>query len=186
MGISSPLTRRAIFLDRDGVLNRVLIRNGRPFPPLSLAEVEIPPDVPIALSRLRTAGFLLIVVTNQPDVARGIQRLKVVESINAALAQELPLDAFRVCYHDDSDNCECRKPAAGLLLATAREMRLDLTASFMIGDRWRDIEAGRRAGCTTILIDRGYAEHRPTNFHVRVRSLAEAADYICSSQGGTK
>jgi len=150
--------RPAVFLDRDGVLNRVLVCNGRPHPPQRVADLEIPDDVPEALDVLVRAGFMLIGVTNQPDVARGEQRREVVEAINAALLARLPLAALLVCYHDDHDGCECRKPRPGLLLQAANRYRIDLPASFMVGDRWKDVEAGRRAGCTTVLLGSGWGE----------------------------
>jgi transaldolase len=170
---------RAVFLDRDGVINRAVVRDGGPYPPSTVAELEVLPGVPDALARLRAAGFRLIVVTNQPDVARGVQARETVEAIHAELlARGLPLDGFRVCYHDGEDGCDCRKPKPGLLLAAAAEDGLDLSASFMVGDRWRDVEAGRRAGCTTVFIDYGYAEPEHGRPDVRVRSLVEAADWI--------
>ncbi len=194
MGIRA-LTRPAVFLDRDGVINRVVLRRGKPYPPSGLAELEILPGVPEALARLRAAGFCLVVVTNQPDVARGTQTREAVETIHLALRTggqafpPLPIDAFHVCYHDDADGCACRKPAPGMLLAAARERNLDLSASFMVGDRWHDIEAGRRAGCTTVFIDGQYAEGKPCQPDVCVRSLAEAADWIIArvnyENGGT-
>ncbi len=165
---------RAVFLDRDGVLNEVVIRDGRPYPPYSLMELTIYPDVPGSLTRLKQAGFALVVVTNQPDVARGAQTREVVELINARLAAALPLDEFRVCYHDDADDCACRKPLPGLLTAAPC---YDLPRSFVVGDRWRDVEAGRKAGCRTVFIDRGYTERSPVA-NARVRSLAEAVDWI--------
>ncbi len=172
---------RAVFLDRDGVLNRAVVRKGKPHPPANLDELEIPDDVPVALQMLRDAGFRLIGATNQPDVARGAQTRAMVEMINAALCARLPLDEIRVCYHDDVDACECRKPAPGLLTQAAREHAIDLAASFMIGDRWKDIEAGRRAGCTTIHLDGNYAETwRGEPAVVCVHSLREAAEWILS------
>lgn len=177
---------RAVFLDRDGVINRTVLRAGKPHPPATVEEVEVLPGVPEALSRLRDKGFRLIVVTNQPDVARGTQSRGVVEAINAALRASLPLDEFRVCYHDDKDGCACRKPAPGMLLEAAREGGLDLAASYMVGDRWRDIEAGERAGCRTIFIDHGYRETQPRRFHAKVQSLAEAADWITSNERGSE
>jgi transaldolase len=170
--------RRAVFLDRDGVINRAIVWNGNPHPPYGLDELEILPGAPEALALLRAAGFRLIVVTNQPDVARGKQTRKAVETIHAALQAQLPLDDFRVCYHDDADGCACRKPAPGMLLDAAKDTDVDLTASFMVGDRWRDIEAGRRAGCTTVLIDYHYAETERSQPHTRVGSLPEAVDWI--------
>jgi D-glycero-D-manno-heptose 1,7-bisphosphate phosphatase len=175
--------RRAVFLDRDGVINRAVVRDGMPYPPGRAEDVEILPGVPEALSRLREAGFRLVVVTNQPDVARGTQRREVIDAMHASLAAALPLDEFRVCDHDDRDGCDCRKPMPGLLEAAARDAGLSLSASFMVGDRWRDVEAGRRAGCTTIFIDRDYAERRPERPDVTVASLPDAADWILSRSG---
>ena len=175
MGID-PVKRPAVFLDRDGVINRAFVRDGRPYPPMSVSEVEILPGVAEALARLKEAGFALVVVTNQPDVARGRQQRDVVEQINAKLAEVLPLDEFRVCYHDDEADCECRKPKPGLL---TQGLSYDLPRSIMIGDRWRDIGAGRRAGVgMTILVDHRYAEADRDEPDVRVRSLAEAVPWI--------
>lgn len=167
-----------MFLDRDGVLNRVVMRNGRPYPPSGPEDVELLDGALQACRALRAAGFLLIVVTNQPDVARGTQRRDAVEAINGVLSSRLPLDDVRVCYHDDRDNCPCRKPAPGLLLDAAAEWRVALDRSFMIGDRWRDIEAGRRAGCRTILIDSAHMDPQPCQPDFRAASLVEATDWI--------
>lgn len=170
--------RRAVFLDRDGVLNRAMVRDGKPYPPANLAETEILPGVSDALAALHDAGYMLIVVTNQPDVARGTTPMAVVEEINSHLAMRLPIDEFRTCYHDGSDGCDCRKPLPGALLAAARQHGIDLSRSSMVGDRWRDTEAGQRAGCKTFFIDYGYAEKQPESFDYRVRSLGEAAQII--------
>lgn len=172
--------KRAVFLDRDGVINEAIVRGGKPFPPSQIRELRILPGVKAALLQLRGAGFRLIVITNQPDVARGTQTRECVEGMNAWLKSNLPLDEFRVCYHDDADECHCRKPAPGLLLNAAADWHLDLGESFMVGDRWRDVEAGRRAGCTTIFIDAGYTERPPDDPDFRVKSLGEAADKILS------
>ena len=170
--------RRAVFLDRDGVLNRAIVRDGRPHPPSNLEELEILPGVIEACTRLREVGFLLIVITNQPDVARGTQRREVVEAINRALCAQVPVDDIRVCYHDDADDCPCRKPKPGLILEAAQEWDIDLASSFVVGDRWKDIEAGRRAGCRTVFIDYNYNEPRPESPDCRVNSLMEAVDWI--------
>ena len=170
--------RRAVFLDRDGVLNRTILIHGKPHPPANLAEFEILPDAVQACRALREAGFLLIVVTNQPDVARETQQRAVVEAINEALRSEITLDDIRVCYHDDDDQCSCRKPLPGLLVEAAKEWQIDLSASFMVGDRWKDIESGLRAGCKTILIDREYRETILSAPDHQVHSLAEATDWI--------
>ncbi len=165
---------RAVFLDRDGVINRAIVREGKPYPPKDLTELEILPGVPEALAALKKAEYKLIVVTNQPDVARGTVKKEVVESINHQLSSTLPLDEFRTCYHDDHEACDCRKPAPGALLAAALEHDIELKRSYMIGDRWRDIEAGQRAGCKTVFIDYGYSEKQPEHVDHRVRSLNDA------------
>jgi D-glycero-D-manno-heptose 1,7-bisphosphate phosphatase len=171
-------SRRAVFLDRDGVLNRAIVRDGKPFPPRTINEIEILSGVPEALIELRNAGFMLIVVTNQPDVARGTVSMSVVEGINRHLAGHLPIDEFRTCYHDNDDGCNCRKPLPGSLIAAAEQHGIDLANSFMVGDRWRDIEAGRRAGCKTIFIDYNYNEKRPESVDFCVTSLLEASHII--------
>jgi D-glycero-D-manno-heptose 1,7-bisphosphate phosphatase len=170
--------RRAVFLDRDGVINRAVVRDGKPHPPESVADMEILPGVSSAMAALHGAGFLLIVVTNQPDVARGITPRAVVEGINARLSSELPIDEFRTCYHDIGDGCDCRKPRPGAMIAAAGQHDIDLARSYMVGDRWVDMEAGQRAGCRTLFVDYGYAERQPDSIHHRVRSLEEAARII--------
>jgi D-glycero-D-manno-heptose 1,7-bisphosphate phosphatase len=178
---------RAVFLDRDGVLNRAFIRDGKPYPPANLSEFQLLPGVANALWRLKNRGFLLIVVTNQPDVARGTQQRAAVEEMHAAMQGLLPIDACFVCYHDDPDGCDCRKPKPGLLLQAAAEFEIDLKISFMVGDRWRDVDAGRRAGCIPIWIDRGYAERGPYEAPAaKIASFPQAVDWIlqhCSNQG---
>jgi D-glycero-D-manno-heptose 1,7-bisphosphate phosphatase len=176
---------RAVFLDRDGVINRALVRDGKPYPPSSLAELEMLPGVGEALHSLHEAGFLLIVVTNQPDVARGTTPRATVDAINNALAARLPITEFRTCFHDSQDGCDCRKPRPGALLAAARDHGIDLTASYMVGDRWRDTEAGASAGCKTFFVDYAYDEKRPGAFDYKVGSLAEAARIILKLQETT-
>lgn len=170
--------KRAIFLDRDGVINRAVVRDGRPYPPSSVAETIILPGVDEALVALHDAGYLLIVVTNQPDVARGATSRAAVEAINHYLNTHLTLDEFRTCYHDSADGCECRKPRPGSLLSAALQYSIDLTRSYMVGDRWRDIEAGTRAGCKTIFVDYGYDEKQPDVPDFTVTSLLEASKII--------
>ena len=173
------MTRRAVFLDRDGVINRAFVRNGRPYPPKDLTELEILPQVPEALRALKAAGFDLIVVTNQPDVARGTVTRDAVEAIHDRLLAELPLDRVVACFHDDNDHCDCRKPKPGMLRMMEKERGIDLSRSFMVGDRSRDIEAGIAAGCKTIFLDYGYAEPSPAaKANYVCRTLLEAAAWI--------
>jgi len=173
--------KKAVFLDRDGVINRSVVKDGKPYPPSIIGDVKILPGVPEALEKLREAGFLLICVTNQPDVARGKQNKEAVEAINELLLESLSLDEIIVCYHDDCDECRCRKPLPGMLLDAAKRFSVNLKESFMVGDRWRDIEAGQNAGCRTVLIEYNYEEKPPLPLKppdVKLGSLSEAADWI--------
>jgi D-glycero-D-manno-heptose 1,7-bisphosphate phosphatase len=188
MGIGDGLSlARAVFLDRDGVLNRAVVRDGKPYPPASAAEMEIVSGAPAALARLRDRGFLLLVVTNQPDVARGTQSLEAIRAMHRILREALPLDEFLVCPHDDRDACGCRKPAPGLLLEAQERYGIDLRRSFLVGDRWRDVDAGRAAGCRTVFLDFGYRERGPSAPpDARVASLAEAVDWIVEQEGDSE
>jgi D-glycero-D-manno-heptose 1,7-bisphosphate phosphatase len=170
--------RRAVFLDRDGVVNRAILRGGKPYPPATLSDLRLLPGVREACRKLREAGFALILITNQPDIARGVTTAQQVAEIHTRLQRYLQLDAIQVCPHDDSAECNCRKPKPGLLLEAARKLDIDLAASFVVGDRWRDVEAGQRAGCRPIFVDNGYHEQRPIGPYLRVHSLREAANWI--------
>jgi D-glycero-D-manno-heptose 1,7-bisphosphate phosphatase len=180
------MRRPAVFLDRDGVLNRAYVRGGKPHPPASAEALEILPDVAAGLRALRACGFPRVVVTNQPDVARGVTSRGEVERIHERLLRELELDAVYACFHDDTAGCGCRKPRPGLLLRAAADLELDLSASYLIGDRRSDIEAGRSAGCRTLFVDcgyresppRGYREPPPLHYDYRVASLLEASQII--------
>ena len=172
------MTRRAVFLDRDGVINRAVIRDGKPYAPMSLADFEILPGVAEALASLRNAGFLNIAITNQPDVASGKQRRETVESMHARLMSKLALHGIKVCYHVDADRCACRKPKPGLLLEAAEQLGVELRSSFVVGDRWRDVGAGQAAGCKVIFIDCGYLEKQPDPPFITVKSLAQAVCVI--------
>jgi len=170
--------RRAVFLDRDGVVNRAVLRDGKPYPPSSLADLRLLPGVREACRMLREAEFALILITNQPDIARGTANASEVGEIHSRLRRFLQLDDVRVCPHDDDERCDCRKPKPGLLLEAAETWNIDLGSSFVVGDRWRDVEAGQRAGCQTIFLDYGYRERQPDGPFTRVRSLLEAANWI--------
>ena len=174
--------QKAVFLDRDGVINRAFVRDGRPFSPPTQRELEVLPGVPEALHELKSHGYKLLVVTNQPDVGRGKLTRQTLEAMHQALRERLPVDDILVCCHTNEDYCDCRKPMPGMILEAARKYDVDLAASFMIGDRWRDIDAGYNAGCKTILIDYGYSERAPEHEpDLRVSSLREAADWIIRS-----
>jgi D-glycero-D-manno-heptose 1,7-bisphosphate phosphatase len=177
------VTRRAVFLDRDGVLNASVVRDGKPFPPDKVGELVVLPDARAATDALKAAGYVLLVVTNQPDVGRGTQTREAVDAIHARMRQELPaLDAIYSCFHgQDEDGCDCRKPRPGMIVNGAREWDVDPKASFLVGDRWRDIEAGVAAGCRTVFLDRQYKERQPSAFDAKVTSLADAAAWILNA-----
>src|SRR5450432_103583 len=183
MGIHE--VKRAVFLDRDGVINRAITRAGLPFPPMSLGDFEILPGVPEACVKLKAAGFLLIVATNQPDVGRGIVPRELVEAMNAEMQKVILLDRIEICFHPGrgASDCDCRKPKPGMLRRAARELGIDLARSWMVGDRWRDIDCGHAAGCRTILIDYGYDEALRQAPDFRAQSLLEAANIILQEIG---
>jgi D-glycero-D-manno-heptose 1,7-bisphosphate phosphatase len=174
----------AVFLDRDGTLNRSEYRDGVSSPPNSLEDFELLPGVREAVERLKDAGFVLVVVTNQPEIARGTQSASVVDAMNDVVERELAVDAVLVCPHDDGDECECRKPKPGMLLQAMKRFDIDRDRSFMVGDRWRDVAAGRAAGCRTVQvgsIDEGAQSVAAT---VRRVDLAEAVSWILTQESG--
>jgi D-glycero-D-manno-heptose 1,7-bisphosphate phosphatase len=175
--MSSSDLKRAVFLDRDGVINRAITKDGQPSAPFSLDEFEILPGVIDALGALRAAGFLLIVTTNQPEIARGGARREQVETIHQFMRTRLPLDDVLVCYHDDSDKCACRKPRPGMIIRAAVDHEVRLDRSFMVGDRWRDIGAGKNAGCRTILVS-PFPESLRIEPDIELPDLVAAARWI--------
>jgi transaldolase len=175
-------TERAVFLDRDGVLVAPEMRNGRGYAPRSLAAFRIYPDAAESLARLKAAGYLLVVVTNQPDIGNGLVSADVVDEMHRLLAQALPIDRIEMCPHSQSEGCDCRKPKPGMLINAARHYGIDLAASVMVGDRFSDMEAGRAAGCRTVFMDLDdVSEVKPMPADFAARSIAEAADVILSA-----
>lgn len=176
MGVGS--LKRAVFFDRDGVLNDAIVRDGKPYPPASVGELRIEPAAAQAIEMLRSLGFATIAITNQPDVARGTQDRQTVERINAEVQSATGIDAVYTCYHDDRDACDCRKPKPGLILRACREVGLDASGSYLIGDRMKDIEAARAARCSPVFIDRSYAETVEPAPGIVVRSFDQAIQAI--------
>lgn len=178
---------KAVFLDRDGVLNAAELRDGKPYAPRRFEDFSILPGVEEALQRLRQGGFLLIVVTNQPDVGNGFVDRDVVETMNASLIKALPIDGVKVCYHAQSVGCACRKPKPGMILQAALEFEVDLSKSYMIGDRKGDVDAGHAAGCLTVFLDHGYRDSErpsvPNLPQYTVLTLNEAVNEILATAG---
>ncbi len=176
MGIN-PLNR-AVFLDRYGVINRAQVRQGRPFSPADMTEFFWVEPIKEATLELKSLGYLLFCVTNQPDVGRGLQSRAVVESFHTTILAELPIEKIYTCYHDDSDNCSCRKPRPGLIVDAHNEYSLNLPASWLIGDRWKDIDDGAAAGCHTVFLEYGYDEKLRTKPDYTISKLAQLVPLI--------
>ena len=172
--------KRAIFLDRDGVINSTIIKKGKPFSPRRLEDFELVDGIKDILERFRVRGLLNIIVTNQPDIARGLMKKEELRKMHNLIRENLPVDDIFICPHDDADNCSCRKPKPGMLLEAAKKWDIDLSESFMIGDSWKDIEAGRNAGCTTLLIDSPY--NKQIDSDLRANELSAVAEIILNSQ----
>jgi D-glycero-D-manno-heptose 1,7-bisphosphate phosphatase len=169
---------KAVFLDRDGVLNKVILKNGRPYPPSNILELKLCEGVKEGLYKIKSKGYLLIGVTNQPDVSRGKTTKEMVEEINNSLLRSLPLDDIKTCFHDDVDQCFCRKPKPGMIMESAIHKNIDLSKSYIIGDRKKDIDAGKNAGCKTIFIDYNYEEEKPQGYDLKVESVLMASKFI--------
>jgi D-glycero-D-manno-heptose 1,7-bisphosphate phosphatase len=179
--------KRAVFLDRDGVINEAVWRDQKPYSPSSVTETIIVRDARGSLAALKQRGFLLVVVTNQPDLRRRSITWDAIEQIHEFLSSQLPIDDFFVCGHDDQDDCDCRKPRPGLFITAAAKHNIDVGRSYLIGDRWRDIDAGAAAGCRTIFIDYCYDERRATHDpDVIVSSLSEAVEWILKQELATE
>jgi len=168
--------QRAIFLDRDGVINRVIMKEGKPYSPRKLSDFQLTDGIKGVLDHLKEAGFLLIVVTNQPDISRGLITWDALEAIHNLIRPELPVDDIIVCPHDDADECDCRKPKPGMIIESARKWDIDIESSFIIGDTWKDMEAGKSAGCTTILLDAPYNQDVKSDH--RINDIWEALKII--------
>ena len=175
MGISK-VNARAVFLDRDGVINKVVFRNGLPASPRSLDEFVFNDGIRETVRRLKDGGFKIIVISNQPDWARGEIAKGVLDLMTQRMRWEIPMDDVYICFHDDHHQCSCRKPKPGMLIQASSKWNIDLKVSFLIGDTWKDMEAGKAVGCKTILLDTSYNQDVQSDF--RVKSLSEAADLI--------
>ena len=170
--------KKAVFLDRDGVINKAFIKDGLPKSPNSLNELKILPGVKESILRLKELDFICLVVTNQPDVPRGKINKNTVIEMNNFLKKEIELDDIFVCYHDDKDNCNCRKPKPGLLLQAIKKWNVDFKKSFIIRDRWRDIQAGEKIVCKTIFLDYKYKDKKPKNPNFTTDTLLKATYII--------
>lgn len=161
---------KCVFWDRDGTINYPIIIDGKSHPPDCVEHLQLVFGIRQLMDKICKMGYLNIVVTNQPDYARGLQTKEEIEKINNAIVEYLPLDGLFVCYHDNSDNCECRKPKPGMLLKAKEKYDIDFSHSWLIGDFPSDVKAGKAVGCKTIFIEGNYKE-----------ILTEQPDYIVKS-----
>lgn len=169
---------RAVFLDRDGVINKIYSDEGIPKPPSSVEELIILPGVPEAINLFNMHGFVTVVVTNQPDIARNKTSIDTVNAINRQINRLVGIEHFYICPHDDIQQCICRKPKPGLINAAAKDLNLNLQESFLVGDRWKDIAAGQAVGIKSFFIENSYPEQRPEMPFVGVTSLLDAAQIV--------
>jgi D-glycero-D-manno-heptose 1,7-bisphosphate phosphatase len=168
----------AVFLDRDGVLSRSLVKDGKAYAPRALKDFRLLPRAADSVKRLQIAGFIVIVVTNQPDIGNELVSRAVVDAMNDRLKSRTSIDDLEVCPHRQDEGCSCRKPKPGMLLKAAQRHGIDLKRSFMVGDRASDISAGQAVGCRSVFIDRRYSESPPHAPDASVRSLTAAVDFI--------
>ena len=172
------MKNKAIFWDRDGVINKVIMRNGEPSSPWKLEEFEIFPDVKECLEMSKEMGFLNIVFTSQPDISRGNLKIEELEKMHKMMLDTLLVDEVKFCPHDDKDNCSCRKPKPGLILEAAEKWSIDLEKSYVIGDSWKDIKAGKAAGCKTFLLRREYNKDYQKDYDFEVNNLKKMVEVI--------
>lgn len=175
------MPRRAVFLDRDGVLTIPSFRDGRSYAPTTLEDFRLCPDAKDAVGRLKKEDFLVIVATNQPDVTTGKLAERTLEEMHARLQYEVAIDDIEVSFATRDAPDDRRKPSAGMLRDAAKKWDIDLKTSYMVGDRASDVTCGVRAGCRTVFIDLGYtAEAPPTDQNATAANLAEAVAWICA------
>lgn len=172
------MANKAVFLDRDGIINKSIIKNGKPYPPQGIEDFEWTDGIKQALESLKKEGFILIVFTNQPDVSRGTQSVEQVEKFHRYIKSQLPIDKIYACYHENLDNCECRKPKPGMILTGQAEYDIELSQSYAVGDRWRDIDAGNASGCQTIFLDYGYDEELRSQPDFVIKEIKELLSII--------
>lgn len=169
---------KAVFLDRDGIINRAIIEKGKPYPPLRISKVYSIEGIKEVIEKIHEKGYLAIVVTNQPDVANHLVDKRTVDKINEYLKSIVKFDDVFTCYHNEKDNCDCRKPKVGLFIKAKGLYQIDFSKSFVVGDRWKDIEAGKNIGCKTIFVDYGYNEKRPKNPSYVIKNVTEISDIL--------
>jgi D-glycero-D-manno-heptose 1,7-bisphosphate phosphatase len=180
--------RPAVFLDRDGTLNHQIVRDGTPFAPDRFEDFRLYADAQEGCRALKAAGFVLVVVTNQPEVGRGTLAQAEVDRMHALLADLIPeIDRVEACFDPGrGEKSRRRKPEAGMVIDAADALGIDLSRSWMIGDRWRDVECGKKAGLRTVFIDFGYTDEVKSSPEFTVRTFSEAVSVVLGVIGGAR
>ena len=174
--------KKAIFLDRDGVINEPIFRDGninKPIAPWEIDEFKLFDNIINPLNIIKKMGYHIFIVTNQPDISKGILKISTIKKMNNIIMSKLPIDEIMFCPHLDSHRCVCRKPKPGMVNILAKKWEISLSDSFFIGDNWKDIECGKGAGCTTILLDKYY--NKKVNADYRVKNLSMVNKLIKSN-----
>ena len=169
---------KAVFLDRDGVINKLMIIDGKSYAPRLLKDFKIFPKVKSDVKKLKNRGFKVFVITNQPDIGNKLIKKKTLNEMHRFLKAKVPVDKIYFCPHTRNDRCKCRKPMPGLILKASCESKIYLKESYMVGDRKIDIDAGLKVGCKTIFVNNNYYEKKPTRQEKTVKSLHAAVKYI--------
>lgn len=172
------MKNKAIFLDRDGVINKIVKRDEKISSPQNLKEFEILPDASKSLGAFKKMGFLNIIITNQPDINRNLLKIEDLQKMHEYIIEKLPVDDIAFCPHVNEDNCPCRKPEPGLIFRSADKWSIDLAKSYMVGDSWKDILAGKAAGCKTFLLRKEYNKDFKTDYNFEINNLTEMINII--------
>lgn len=173
--------KRAVFIERDGILNEVQAGPNHPISPMTMEEFRVNEKAKIPIKKLKDAGFVLIVTTNQPGISRGYQSRRDLDYMHDHLRRNFPVDDILVCAHEESDECPCRKPRPGLLIESAFKWQINLDQSYVISDKWQDAEAARTAGCTSLLLKSPWIGQGHHDFVLP--SLKEIANKIITLRG---
>ena len=167
---------RAVFFDRDGVLNNLVFRDGDYYSPRNLNNFKFFNDAEKVIHTIRDKGYLAIIVSNQPDIARGYLKKSVLNEMTKQLFDKLSVDDVFYCMHDDPDVEECRKPDPGLIIKAQKKWGIDLNQSLMVGDTEKDQGTAKNAGVKFILISRSYNDH--INTSNRISKLTDIPLYL--------
>ena len=172
----------AVFLDRDGVINKPVIINKKPYAPTKYTEFKFYPGIYENLQALKNNGFLRIVVTNQPDIGNGKTKLQEVQLMHDKLMKTNLIDGIYMCSHNQREQCSCRKPGIKMLTDAKSKFNINMSRSWLIGDRWSDVTAAHNAGLTPIFVDHGYAEtNSKLQTCIKVKNLKSAVNKIITA-----